>query len=114
MSAAPIPLCVDLDGTLIRSDLLFESALSLLRRNPFYLFAFVVWLAGGRARLKREIALRAEVDPAVLPYDERVIAWLRDHTEGYVSINVSPRHFRSDDFAERLLRLVDGAGADPR
>jgi len=45
---------------------------------------------------------------------ERVIAWLRDHTEGYVSINVSPRHFRSDDFAERLLRLVDGAGADPR
>lgn len=78
MSAAPIPLCVDLDGTLIRSDLLFESALSLLRRNPFYLFAFALWLAGGRARLKREIALRAEVDPAVLPYDERVIAWLRE------------------------------------
>jgi len=45
---------------------------------------------------------------------ERVIAWLRDHVEGYVSINVSPRHFRSDDFAERLLRLVDDAGADPR
>jgi diguanylate cyclase (GGDEF)-like protein len=45
---------------------------------------------------------------------ERVIDWLRDHAEGYVSINVSPRHFRSDDFAERLLRLVDGAGADPR
>ncbi|WP_386067785.1 UbiA family prenyltransferase [Tahibacter sp. UC22_41] len=78
MSAAPIPLCVDLDGTLIRSDLLVESALGLLRRNPFYLFAFVFWLSGGRARLKREIARRAEIDPAVLPYDERVIAWLRE------------------------------------
>ncbi|MDQ3289605.1 MAG: EAL domain-containing protein [Pseudomonadota bacterium] len=33
--------------------------------------------------------------------------------EGYVSINVSPRHFRADDFAERLLRLLQGAGADP-
>lgn len=33
---------------------------------------------------------------------------------GYVSINVSPRHFRSDDFVERLLRLLDAAGADPR
>ncbi len=33
---------------------------------------------------------------------------------GYVSINVSPRHFRSDDFVERLLQLVVGAGADPR
>ncbi len=32
---------------------------------------------------------------------------------GYVSINVSPRHFRADDFVERLMELVDGAGADP-
>jgi diguanylate cyclase (GGDEF)-like protein len=45
---------------------------------------------------------------------ERVIAWLSEHGEGYVSINVSPRHFRSDDFAERLLRMLDNAGADPR
>jgi diguanylate cyclase (GGDEF)-like protein len=44
---------------------------------------------------------------------ERVIAWLRDQRDGYVSINVSPRHFRSDDFAERLLRMIDAAGADP-
>ncbi|MGN6512137.1 MAG: EAL domain-containing protein [Lysobacteraceae bacterium] len=44
---------------------------------------------------------------------ERVIAWLRDRDEGYVSINVSPRHLRSDDFAERLLRLLDDAGVDP-
>ena len=32
---------------------------------------------------------------------------------GYISVNVSPRHFRSADFADRLLRLIDGAGADP-
>ncbi|HET8818077.1 MAG TPA: EAL domain-containing protein [Xanthomonadaceae bacterium] len=34
--------------------------------------------------------------------------------DGYVSVNVSPRHFRSVDFAERLLGLVEGAGADPK
>jgi EAL domain-containing protein (putative c-di-GMP-specific phosphodiesterase class I) len=45
---------------------------------------------------------------------ERAVAFLRDHREGYLSINVSPRHFRSDDFAERLLGMVDAAGADPR
>jgi diguanylate cyclase (GGDEF)-like protein len=44
---------------------------------------------------------------------ERVVAWLRDHGDTYVSINVSPRHFRSDDFAERLLRMLDAAGTDP-
>lgn len=77
MSVQPIPLCVDLDGTLIRSDLLFESALSLLRRNPLYLFALLLWLLRGRARLKREIAARAEIDTATLPYDEAFVDWLR-------------------------------------
>ena len=33
---------------------------------------------------------------------------------GYISMNVSPRHFRGSDFADRLLRLVEGCGADPR
>jgi diguanylate cyclase (GGDEF)-like protein len=45
---------------------------------------------------------------------ERVMGWLRQPGDGYVSINVSPKHFRSDDFAERLLGMVDSAGADPR
>ncbi|MEP6632888.1 MAG: EAL domain-containing protein, partial [Luteimonas sp.] len=43
-----------------------------------------------------------------------VFEWMRGHQDGYVSINVSPRHFRSDDFAERLLRMLDQAGADPK
>ncbi len=44
---------------------------------------------------------------------ERVVARICDTEEGYVSINVSPRHFRYDDFADRLLNLLDSAGADP-
>ena len=43
-----------------------------------------------------------------------VVRWLSRQPDGYVSINVSPRHFVSDDFAERLLMLIDDAGADPR
>ncbi|GAA0723910.1 UbiA family prenyltransferase [Dokdonella soli] len=78
MQDQDIPLCVDLDGTLIRTDLLLESALALLRRNPFYLVCFIVWLARGRAHLKREVATRARIDVASLPYDERVLAWLRE------------------------------------
>lgn len=71
------PLCVDLDGTLIRTDLGLESGLALLRRNPLYLFCCLLWLARGRAYLKRAIALRASVDVATLPYDARMLAWLR-------------------------------------
>ena len=77
MQDREIPLCVDLDGTLIRTDLLIESALSLLRRNPLNAFRMAVWLVHGKARLKREIAQRTDLDVACLPYEERLVEWLR-------------------------------------
>ena len=43
----------------------------------------------------------------------QVIEHLAGTRDGYLSVNVSPLHFRSSDFAERLLGLVDAAGADP-
>ena len=72
-----VPLCVDLDGTLIRSDLLVESALSLLSRNPLLLLPMLCWLLRGKAHLKREIASRVELDATHLPYNENVLAWVR-------------------------------------
>jgi diguanylate cyclase (GGDEF)-like protein len=44
----------------------------------------------------------------------RVFDWMARHHHGYVSINVSPRHFHSETFAERLLQMLDDASADPR
>jgi len=44
----------------------------------------------------------------------KVVAWMGRSPGGYVSINVSPRHFHAEDFAERLLRIADDAGVDPR
>ena len=44
----------------------------------------------------------------------QVMHWMSGQPAGYVSINVSPRHLRSDDFAQRLLQLADETGADAR
>ena len=44
---------------------------------------------------------------------EQVVAQLARGGEGYISVNVSPRHFRSPDFADRLLSMFDAVGADP-
>lgn len=77
MTERDIPLCVDLDGTLVRSDLLVESALGLFKRNPLYLFAMLVWLLRGKAALKHEIATRYRPDFGSLPWDPRVIELLR-------------------------------------
>jgi 4-hydroxybenzoate polyprenyltransferase len=72
-----IPVCVDLDGSLIHSDLLLESFLLLIKRNPLYLLAIPLWLMGGKARLKSEIASRVRLDGAALPYTKPFLDWLK-------------------------------------
>lgn len=72
-----VPLVVDVDGTLLRTDLLYESLLLLLRRNPLYVFLLPFWLARGKAALKAEIASRVSLDAGLLPSDERVLALLQ-------------------------------------
>ncbi|KPK52780.1 MAG: hypothetical protein AMJ59_26540 [Gammaproteobacteria bacterium SG8_31] len=70
-------LFVDLDGTLIRTDLLIESVLSLVKQNIFYLFLLPVWLLNGRAYLKQQIADRVNIDPVTLPYREKLLEIIR-------------------------------------
>ena len=74
------PLCVDLDGTLIRSDILWESALALLRSNPIYMLVLPFWLLRGKSVLKSEIANRADIDVTRLPYRSEVTELLRQRS----------------------------------
>jgi 4-hydroxybenzoate polyprenyltransferase/phosphoserine phosphatase len=90
------PLAVDLDGTLIATDLLWEGLFALLRKNPLYLFLVPFWLAGGPAGLKQAIAERIDIDPATLPYRQDLLARLRlYHAEGrrIVLATGTPRKF---------------------
>lgn len=73
-----VPLCVDLDGTLIRTDLLHESLLALVRQNPPALLSLPGWLARGRAPFKHAIADRVQIDAATLPYNQAVLARIDD------------------------------------
>ena len=70
------PLCVDLDGTLIKTDLLWESLLALLKQNPLSLFLLPLWLFKGKAHLKHEIARRVTLDVSTLPYDQDFVKFL--------------------------------------
>ncbi|MEP0944101.1 MAG: UbiA family prenyltransferase [Rhizobiaceae bacterium] len=71
------PLCVDLDGTLIRTDLLHEAVFKLLRMNMLYLFMLPIWLAAGKANLKAEIAKRVMPDAQRLPFNDALVGWLQ-------------------------------------
>ena len=72
-----IPLFVDLDGTLIKTDLLFEGLFLLLRHNPLFLLVLPIWLLRGRAKLKQEIAKRVCSDVSLLPVNEEFRDYLR-------------------------------------
>jgi 4-hydroxybenzoate polyprenyltransferase len=71
------PLCVDLDGTLIKSDSLFDAFCELVRRNPLAVWRLPLWLMGGRACVKIEIARRAPLDAARLPYNLPLLRYLQ-------------------------------------
>ena len=73
----PLPLYVDLDGTLTYTDLLFESVLLLIKRNPLYLFLCFAWLLRGRGNLKSQIAKRITLDVSLLPYNQELLAYLK-------------------------------------
>ena len=72
------PLVVDLDGTLVRTDLLVESFLALIKQNPLYIFAVLFWSLKGKAHLKRQISQRVNLDVSVLPYHQELLGHLRE------------------------------------
>jgi len=71
------PLVVDLDGTLVRSDLLIETAFSELSRRPHSIADMARALSEGKASLKHRLSEPADFDPALLPYDEEVLNLVR-------------------------------------
>jgi 4-hydroxybenzoate polyprenyltransferase len=78
----PIPLCVDLDGTLIRTDVLLESFLGLVKSSPLRAIRALFGLRRGRAEFKQDIADQVDLDASLLPYDDEVLAYLREERAG--------------------------------
>jgi 4-hydroxybenzoate polyprenyltransferase/phosphoserine phosphatase len=72
------PLIVDLDGTLIRSDLLVESAFAHVGADPLRLFSLSAALRRGKATLKAAIAQETEIDATNLPYDVNILDLIRE------------------------------------
>jgi 4-hydroxybenzoate polyprenyltransferase/phosphoserine phosphatase len=78
-----VPLCVDLDGTLVKSDTLLDTVVVLTRQHPRALLSFPKWVAEGKAAFKRRVTQLAEIDVVHLPYNQPLLDYLRQqHAEG--------------------------------
>ena len=76
------PLCVDLDGTLIHTDCLFETLVGAIRTSPLTLFRVPGWFLKGRPTLKSELAKRFLPDPKLLPWNKEVLEYVKRKKEG--------------------------------
>jgi 4-hydroxybenzoate polyprenyltransferase len=77
------PLCVDLDGTLVKSDTFVDSLMILARRHPLALLRAPSWAFKGKAYLKSQVASMITLDAAYLPYNRPLLNYLRDeHAAG--------------------------------
>src|SRR5690242_8451702 len=78
-----LPLCVDLDETLVKTDTLLECLLVLLKGNLLYGFVLPFWLLKGKAYFKQQVAHRVTLNVDLLPYHAPLLTYLKkQHNTG--------------------------------
>ena len=78
-----VVLCVDLDGTLVKSDTLVDSVLYLARHRPAELLRIPGWLAQGKAAFKQHVTAAVTLDVEHLPYNAPLLEFLsHQHAAG--------------------------------
>jgi phosphoserine phosphatase len=75
-----VPLCVDLDGTLIHTDVLWEGIKFMLRRKPLKLLSLLPLLRDGRAPFKKAVSQASIVSVDSLPWRKSLVDWLRSES----------------------------------
>ncbi len=102
-------LYIDLDGTLIHTDTLWESALLHWKLTIFAPLLWIFWLRKGKSYLKHNIAENAIPDASVLPYNNEVISVINNHKSngGLVYLATAANHKVAQTIAD-YLGIFDG------
>lgn len=103
-----IPLIVDLDGTLLRSDLLLETGMAFVRHKPLSLFKPFIWLTKGKVALKEGLAQATHIDVSVLPFDPAVIELIEvERNNGRTIVLATASHYSLAERIAEHLQLFD-------
>ncbi len=107
-------LYVDLDGTVIKTDLLLESILLMLKKNIFTALLIPLWLTKGRANLKHQLAKRVSIPIELLPLNTEFHAYLKEEVErgrNIVLISASSQ-LPVRQVSDHLGLFIDAMGSD--
>ncbi len=104
-----VPLCVDLDGTLVKSDTLVDSVLALARQHPQSLIKVPGWIAEGKAAFKQHVTTAVTLDVEHLPYNLPLLEWLREeHSAGRAIYLATAADHRLANRVAEHLQIFEG------
>jgi 4-hydroxybenzoate polyprenyltransferase/phosphoserine phosphatase len=102
------PLCVDCDGTLIRTDLLHESVFLALKRVPWMLLMLPFWLLRGKAYMKLRLAQLVRFEWDTLPLNNDVVTLIKQaRSAGRRTVLATASHRVLADAYAAHLQLFD-------
>ncbi len=98
------PIVVDLDGTLVKTDLLHESAIVYVKKNPLKSVNLLLWLLKGVDFLKKNLAEQVQLDIKNLPYNQLLLEYLAtEHKNGRILVLATASHqIYADQVARHL------------
>ena len=76
-----IPLCVDLDGTLIQEDVTTLSVKDFLKKHPFLFWKLLIWIVQGRAVCKKNLAAATKLSLKNLTFNANLLTLLKKEKE---------------------------------
>ena len=108
METSATTLVVDLDHTLIETDLLFLSSLGVLGKSPWLVFHYFFWLWKGKGYLKDQLVRRFEINIPELPYNQSVISYILKRKKQGCKIVLATASHKNYAFAvAKHLKLFD-------
>ena len=108
MDNSTTPLIVDLDHTLIDTDLLFLSSLGVLTKSPWLIGHYFFWLWKGKGYLKDQLVRRFEINIPELPYNDSVIGYIMQRKKDGSKIILATASHKNYAFAiAKHLKIFD-------
>ena len=109
------PLIVDLDGTLLRTDSLFEALMIHVKKTAGAALQLPKWLMSGKASFKEQLAMYSPLDVAFLPYNQEILSFLRQQKQqGRFIVLATAAHRTYADQIAGHLGLFDQVFATDR
>ena len=110
-----LPICVDLDGTLVKTDTFIEQGATFLKTQPENIYKLPLWLLKGKAHIKSMLARQVKIQPNTLPYNHELIEYLLAKKEqGHPLLLVTGANGRIAKAIAKHLGIFDGVYASDR